>query len=153
MTESPVATPRPVLVLYAPADEAFVRGYFLPALGPASGARGDQPIDACDLSTIEIGGLERALESSSVTIAVISPAFLANPWSRLSESLASGAAVEHDLELIPLVLESCELPLHIREKVSLDFRFRGGALPDHGHHSRRRSRDSRGATFARGVLP
>src|SRR3954470_25083973 len=36
MADAPAAAPRPVLVLYAPADEAFVRGFLLPALGPAA---------------------------------------------------------------------------------------------------------------------
>jgi WD40 repeat protein len=119
-----MSDPRPLLVLYAPADEAFVRGYFLAALGPPSDDEGNQLIDARDLATIEIAELEHALLATSVTIAVVSRAFLANPWSRLSELLVSSVAVERDLEMIPLVLESCPLPLHIRERVSLDFRFR-----------------------------
>ncbi len=127
MVEATLPHPRPVLVLHAPADESFVRGYLLSALGAGAvdvaGVVG--AIEVRDLATVDVAELERALEACGLMIAVISPAFLADPWSRLSELLASGAAVERDLDMIPLVLESCPLPLHIREKVWLDFRFRG----------------------------
>lgn len=122
MAEGPAAGARPVLVLFAPADEAFVRGFLLPALGPSAH---DQPVvDARDLATAEIATLDEALLAGGVAIAVITPAFLTNPWSRQSEVLASGAAIDGKLELIPLVLEDCTLPPHIRYKVKLDFQRR-----------------------------
>ena len=115
---------RPVLVLYAPADEAFVRGFLLPALGPS--AHGEAVIDARDLATTEIAALDDALLASGVAIAVLTPAFLTNPWSRQSELIATGAALDSQLEFVPLWLEDCTLPPHLRYRVLLDFRDRAG---------------------------
>src|SRR5262249_16697441 len=120
MTES--VAPRPVLVLFAPADEPFVRGYLMPALGPA--ASGAPLIDAHDLATVEIDALERALAASSVTLGVLTPAFLTNLCARLRGGLASNPASARDLEVTPLVPEACPLPIHIREKARPDFRPR-----------------------------
>jgi WD40 repeat protein len=122
MAEAAAPAPRPVLVLYVPADEPFVRGFLLPALGPS--AHGEPVIDARDLATTEVGVLDDALVAGGVAIAVITPAFLTNPWARQSELLASGAAVDGKLEVVPLWLEDCALPPHIRYKVLLDFRDR-----------------------------
>ena len=123
MTEPPAAAARPVLVLYAPADEPFVRGFLLCALGQTPGieVHGAQVIDAHDLAAIALDELEQALRRSGVAIAVISAAFLTNQWSRYSELLASSAAVENALDVIPLVLDGCTLPLHIKAKLGLDF--------------------------------
>jgi len=123
MTDAPAAPARPVLVLHAPADEPFVRGYLVPALGP--GASGEPAIEIRDLAAVEIPELEAALTAGGIAIAVITPAFLANPWSRLAELLAMNAAIERDLEVIPLVLEDCALPLHLQAKVRLDLRAHG----------------------------
>lgn len=135
MADAAAAPPRPVLVLYVPADEPFVRGFLLPALGPS--AHGEPVIDARDLATTEIAALDEVLLAGGIAIAVITPAFLTNPWARQSEVLASGAAVDGKLEVVPLWLEDCALPPHIRYKVLLDFRDRSTwdklahALRDH----------------------
>src|SRR5690349_20094656 len=135
MADATAAPPRPVLVLYVPADEPFVRGFLLPALGPS--AHGEPVIDARDLATTEIAVLDEALLAGGIAIAVITPAFLTNPWARQSEVLASGAAIDGKLEVIPLWLDDCALPPHIRYKVLLDFRDRSAwdqlaqALRDH----------------------
>ena len=135
MADAAAAPPRPVLVLYVPADEPFVRGFLVPALGPS--AHGEPVIDARDLATTEVAVLDQALLAGGVAIAVITPAFLTNPWARQSELLASGAAVDGKLEVVPLWLEDCALPPHIRYKVVLDFRDRSAwdklaqALRDH----------------------
>src|SRR5215468_11358273 len=120
MADAPAAAPRPVLVLFVPADEAFVRGFLLPALGPS--AHGEQVIDARDLATAQVAELDAALLASGIAIAVITPAFLTNPWARQSEALASSAAVDSKLEVIPLWLADCTLPPHIKYRVLLDFR-------------------------------
>ncbi|HEX3758836.1 MAG TPA: hypothetical protein VHW23_09030, partial [Kofleriaceae bacterium] len=124
MADAATAAPRPVLVLYVAADEPFVRGFLLPALGPS--AQGEPVIDARDLAITEVAELDAALQAGGVAIAVITPAFLTNPWARQSEVLASGAAVDGTLEVVPLWLADCTLPPHIRYKVLLDFRDRGG---------------------------
>jgi WD40 repeat protein len=113
-----------VLVLFAPADEAFVRGFLLPALGPS--AHGEAVVDARDLAATEIAALDDALLASEVAIAVLTPAFLTNPWSRQSELIATGAALDSRLEFVPLWLEDCTLPPHLRYRVLLDFRDRAG---------------------------
>jgi WD40 repeat protein len=123
MADAAATAPRPVVVLYVPADEPFVRGFLLPALGPS--VHGEPVIDARDLATTEISALDEALLAGGAAIAVITPAFLTNPWARQSELLASGAAVDGKLEVVPLWLEDCALPPHIRYKVLLDFRDRG----------------------------
>jgi WD40 repeat protein len=122
MADAIAAPPRLVLVLYVPVDEPFVRGFLLPALGPS--AHGEPVIDARDLAATEVAALDAALGAGGVAIAVITPAFLTNPWARQSELLASGAAVDGQLEVVPLWLEDCALPPHIRYKVLLDFRDR-----------------------------
>src|SRR3954466_14037470 len=123
MAGEPAPSPRPVVVRSVPGEEPFVRGFLLPALGPS--AHGEPVIDARDLATTEVAELDEALLAGGVAIAVITPAFLTNPWARQSEVLASGAAVDGKLEVVPLWLEDCALPPHIRYKVLLDFRDRG----------------------------
>src|ERR1051326_5840783 len=116
MTDAPA--PRPVLVLHVPADEPFVHGFLLPALGPS--ARGEAVIDARALEAARTAELDAALLASGVVIAVMTPAFLNNPWARQSEVLASDAAVDSRLDVVPLVLEPCELPLHLKYRIKLD---------------------------------
>jgi WD40 repeat protein len=114
------AAPRAVLVLHVTADEPFVRGYLVPALGPTP------VVEARDVATLALAELEQALGASRITIAVITPAFLGDPRSRFSELVASDAAIERALAIIPLVLEDCALPLHMKAQVRLDFRSEPG---------------------------
>lgn len=118
-------------MLYAPADEAFVRGYLAPALGLPPEA-GDECAEGMALGSRELAArpvreLARLVGESRYVVPVLSPAALADPWVQLSDELAShGAAGDGDLQrgVIPLLLADCELPLHLRAGVALDFRQR-----------------------------
>lgn len=112
-----------VLILHAAADEAFVRGYLAPALG----LPGDSPRlrSAGQLARLPLPELERELEDAYPVIAVLTPAFLADPWLRQAEALAGTAAIAGRATLVALVLRECALPLHLAARVSLDFRDPG----------------------------
>ncbi|TMQ23429.1 MAG: ATP-binding protein, partial [Deltaproteobacteria bacterium] len=120
MTDPPAAA-RSVLVLYATADEPFVRGFLVPALGAAPG----QSVEARDVTQLVVADLETTLAAGRVVLEVITPAFLVGPWSAQVEQIAAGAALDQRIELIALHVEDCSLPLHIRYKEMLDFRSRG----------------------------
>ncbi len=109
-----------LFVAHAAADRAFVHGYLLPALGlPAERVR--LTGDAAP-SPEAIAALAKVVEVSRVTLVVLTPAFLADPWARCTEQWASHAAISAERSVIPLVLERCQVPLHLRANVELDFR-------------------------------
>jgi len=111
-----------VFVVHAAADESFVQGYLLPALGLAP-ERVLVPKKLCPGRLI-IGEIERGVRSSRLTIVVLSFAYMADHWAIFGEQLAAYATVAREAhgQLLPLVLENCELPTHIRALVKLDFR-------------------------------
>ena len=129
MTDSATAlttgahAPRSALVLYAAADEAFVRGFLVPALGTAAGPDGQAvALDARDPLTMAAAELDQALHRYAVVVPVISAAFLADPWTRASELMATDATKGRpELVVIPLVLEQVALPTHIAYKMTLGF--------------------------------
>ena len=80
-----------LFVAHAAADRAFVHGYLLPALGlPAERVR--LTGDAAP-SPEAIAALAKVVEVSRVTLVVLTPAFLADPWARCTEQWASHAAI------------------------------------------------------------
>lgn len=98
-----------VFIVHAAADEAFVRGYLLDALG--------LPEDrVLRIQTIELGGwttkeIEIGVESSRFTIVVLSPAFLDDTWAKFAHRLATHASAGRDGpgKLLPLLREGCSL--------------------------------------------
>lgn len=135
---------RKVLVLYAPADEAFARGYLAAALGlplepePADGndacaaAAEDNAIGLAlssrELSERPVSELGRLVATSQLVLPVLTPSFLADPWLQLSDQLASHLAVDDGdatAGVVPILLADCEAPLHLRAHVTLDFRQPG----------------------------
>jgi hypothetical protein len=109
-------------VVHAAADESFVQGYLLPELGLA-------PERMLVPSTLALGRfiieeLERGDRASRVTVVVLSPAYMADHWAVFGERLAAHASIANEAggRLRPLLLEDCDLPIHIRALVSLDFR-------------------------------
>jgi len=108
-----------LFISYAEADSAWVQGYLIPALGlpeqhviTRQAFRPGAPL---------VAEIERAVTSSWYTILVLSPAYLADEWSSLSEHLASHfTIVQQQKLLIPLILKTCELPLRIDFRVRLD---------------------------------
>jgi WD40 repeat protein/energy-coupling factor transporter ATP-binding protein EcfA2 len=97
-----------------------VTGYLLPALGlPA-----DRVLtkDQFRPGAPVVEEFERAVGHSRFTAVVLTPAYLADEWSVFGEQLASHAAVADGRNrLIPVLLEPCELPLHVEFRVRLDY--------------------------------
>ena len=108
-----------LFLAYADADRAWVEGFLRPALGVPNEHTitiqtfrpGASVVDEC----------ERAVTSSCYTVLVLSPAFLADRWTEFGEQLASFASVEEGRGwLVAIVLQPCQLPLHLRFRVWLD---------------------------------
>jgi hypothetical protein len=127
---SPAAAPRPrprrqLLLLYAPADEAFARGYLTPALGlRQDDSEAGLAISSAELARRPVQELARLLAESRVVLPVVSPAFLVDPWLQLSDDHAAHQALAGGARVVPLLLADCEVPLHLRATVALDFRRR-----------------------------
>jgi len=109
-------------IIHAAADETFVQGYLLCALRLAS-ERVLVP------KTLVLGRfirseIERGVRSSRVTIVVLSSAYITDHWAVFGEQIAAYASLAKDVHgvLLPLLREDCELPVHIRALVKLDFR-------------------------------
>lgn len=109
---------RATLVLFAPGDEAFVRGYLLSALG--GDQNGGETLRVLDPATSP-GDLDRELAGCRTTLVVVSSAFLADPRARHAELLASERAIDDGAEVIALELEADTLPPHLRVGVHVDF--------------------------------
>src|SRR4051812_9124530 len=109
---------RPVLVLYVPANAPFVNGFLLPALGAS--AQGVPVLDALALETAKTAELDAAMENHGVVIVVFTPAFLNDRWARLSDILATDAAITRALAMVPVILEPCEVPPHVKIWQQLD---------------------------------
>jgi formylglycine-generating enzyme required for sulfatase activity len=107
-----------LLLLYDQADRHWVHGFLLPELGldPSSVVTPESP----RLGGVQVEELERAVESARVTVLVLSPAFQDSRWSQLAELLASHDSVRRKFDLVPLVLQPYELPLHLDFRVRLD---------------------------------
>lgn len=114
-----------VFVVHAAADEWFVQGYLLRKLGlPPARVLVPRTLELGELLVSEI---ERGVRSSRVTIVVLSSAYLTDHWAVFGEKIAAYASVAEDGHgaLIPLLRDDCELPVHIRALVKLDFRAPG----------------------------
>lgn len=128
-----------MLILYAPADEAFARGYLAAALGlplPPSSDGGEAPgaprgnaaglaLSSRELAARPVSELGALVTTSRVIVPILTPAFLADPWLQLSDELASHVTVgdgDTTAGVVPLLLAACEAPLHLRANVTLDFR-------------------------------
>jgi hypothetical protein len=106
-----------LFVVHAATDAEFVRGYLLPSLNlPSSRVL---LIDDLPLGGVIIS-VDRGVTQSRFTVAVLSPAYLADRWAIFGEQLASHLSVD-DTRIIPLRLTACDLPLRLDARVSLDF--------------------------------
>jgi hypothetical protein len=65
--------------------------------------------------------IERGVQSSRWTIAVLTPAYVADRWAVFGDQLASCAS-DPEGRLIPLLRSDCKLPLRLDFLVALDFR-------------------------------
>ena len=87
--------PAPVydlFIIHADADRAWVEGYLKPILGLEPG-RVITPGNF-KLGVATTKEFDRAVTSSRFSVLVLSPAFLADPWSEFGEQLASHTSVE-----------------------------------------------------------
>ncbi|HEY0194347.1 MAG TPA: TIR domain-containing protein, partial [Kofleriaceae bacterium] len=113
------SSPRSTLVLYAAADEPFVRGFLLPALGSAALLDAREPLG---LTSAE---LDAALQQHAVVVAIISAAFMADPWTRAAEAMAADATrARPELAVVPVVVDDVALPTHIAYRMTLAFQDR-----------------------------
>jgi WD40 repeat protein len=103
--------------IYADADASFVKGYLLPELG----LRPDRVLLSNELGTSRVDEIERGVTQSTVTIAILSQAYLSDCWAIFGGQLA-GHADESKGRLIPLLLGDCKIPLHLDFRVAVDFR-------------------------------
>jgi Tol biopolymer transport system component len=118
VSSEPAAYAFDLFVVHASADADFVRGYLLPTLNlPSSRV---QLIDELPLGGLVVAEIDRGVSRSRFTVAVLSPAYLADRWAVFGELLASHLSDE-DVHVIPLRLTGCQLPLRLDARVSLDF--------------------------------
>jgi WD40 repeat protein len=111
-----------VFVVHAIADDWFVQGYLLPKAGLA--AERVLVLAGLCLGELITSEIERGVRSSRVTIVVLSSAYMDDHWAEFAEQIAAYESVAKDSHgvLLPLLLEPCGLPTHIRALVKLDFR-------------------------------
>src|SRR4029079_15485203 len=108
-----------LFIVHAEADGSFVHGHLLPALGIA-------PERVLLSSALQIGApiaseIERGVRTSRLTVAVPTPAYMAERWTVFGEQLAEHASAARG-DLVPLLLADCEVPLRLDFLVALDFR-------------------------------
>lgn len=101
-------------------DKTWVRRIFVPALEAAC-------LRVCvDHRDFQLGAplvteMARAVEQSRVTVAVLSPAYLAGRFAELENVLAEHVGLEERaLRLLYVVREPCEPPLRMRARLRLD---------------------------------
>jgi WD40 repeat protein len=127
-----------LFVVHAPEDAWFVEGFLLAALQLPAGkvvlsctwAPGALPrpgtVDGAvgGLIAAPVGDIERGARAT-VTVVVVSPAFLASTWALFAEQVAAyqrmllgsnGAYL-----LVPAVIAPCELPLQLKHLTALEF--------------------------------
>ena len=115
---------RPELfVAYAESDAGWVHGFLLPELGLDSGS----VLTPQDFrpGAVLVEELDRAVEAARLTVLVLSRAFATSRWSAFAELLATHDTLRRNAaRLIPVLLETYELPLHLDFRVRLDFTVR-----------------------------
>ena len=108
-----------LFVSYTSTDRIWVESYLLPALNLPS----ERIITTQDFrpGALLVNEFERAVTNSRYTVLVLSPHYLNDKWSTLSEHLVSYSTVaEQSDHIIPLLLKPCDLPLRIDYRVRLD---------------------------------
>jgi hypothetical protein len=108
-----------LFISHAEADRAWVEGYLLDALQSA-GVRCSTEA-AFTVGMPRLSEFERAISQSRQTLLVLSPAYLADPYTNLVEGLVTRYGVESGTwPVIPLILRPVELPMRLALLVSLD---------------------------------
>jgi WD40 repeat protein len=128
-----------MFVVHAPEDTWFVEGFLLATLSlPANAILTSSSLG---LGTLIVNEIERGA-LSPVTVVIVSPAFLASPWTRFASELALHQSVEgvgtSTTTLVPVILADCDMPLLLRFREPLDFRKRD---PEHWEREAARLRE------------
>ncbi len=129
LEETPAEKPEPLpdefsydaFISVSEADRAWVFKEVLPRLEKA-GLRVCLDFRDFDRGAQWLHEVERAVLTSRKTLAVLTPAYLANEWAELEYTLARSLdPASRRRRLIPLLKEKCELPLSLRFLVPVDF--------------------------------
>ena len=108
-----------VFVSYAAADRAWLEGFLLDALETA-GVR-IHTEDAFALGVPRLVEFERAIQQSTRTLLVLSPAYLADSFGQFVDVLINSYGMETATwPVIPLILQPAALPARLRQLVPLD---------------------------------
>jgi tetratricopeptide (TPR) repeat protein len=98
-----------LFIAYAQADEAWVKGYLVPALGLDEGVR---PMWEIRPGAVITEDIERAMAQSQYTLVVMSKAWEADEWARFAKVLAERLFVKsRGIRAIPCILEDCSVEL------------------------------------------
>ncbi len=108
-------------ISYSHHDEQWVQGWLLPNLEKAG-------IKVCiDFRDFEpgapsLGEMERAVLTSRKTLLVLTPDYIQSQWAEFENLLVQTLdPAARQRRLLPLMVNSCELPLRIRTLTYLDF--------------------------------
>src|SRR5215207_3429344 len=108
-----------VFISYAAEDHAWVEGYLLDALTAASVRVHTE--DAFALGVPRLIEFERAIQQSTRTLLVLSPAYLIDTFGQFVDVLVNSYGMETATwPLIPLILQTIELPPRLSQLVRLD---------------------------------
>ena len=108
-----------VFISYAAEDRAWVEGYLLDAL-TAAGVRVHTE-DTFALGVPRLIEFERAIQQSTRTLLVLSPAYLIDTFGQFVDVLVNSYGMETATwPVIPLLLQPANIPTRLRQLVMLD---------------------------------
>lgn len=120
-----------VLVSYNHKDKKWVDTELLPRLKGAGlkvciDSESHQPGEPFEVGTPVIKAIEKAVSASHKTICVFSPAYLGSEWCELEDILtATLDPAARQRRLVPILLQHCDLPPHIKGRLYVDFSSAG----------------------------
>lgn len=110
-----------IFVSYSSVNKDWVRKTFVPILENAG-------LKVCDYyRDFEVGApivmeMERAVLESRKTIPILSPAYLKSGWTEFESLLVQTTdAANRNRRVLPVMLEKCELPPHIKYMNCINF--------------------------------
>jgi tetratricopeptide (TPR) repeat protein len=110
-----------IFVSYSSVNKDWVRKTFIPILEKAG-------LKVCDYyRDFDVGApivmeMERAILESSKTIPVLSPAYLKSGWTEFESLMFQTLdAANRNRRVLPIILETCELPLRIKYMNCINF--------------------------------
>ncbi|GAB4581676.1 MAG: hypothetical protein Fur0022_44250 [Anaerolineales bacterium] len=116
-----VGTDYDAFLSYSKHDQPWVDTHLIPRLQNAGIIYLDY--QQFQLGALKLNEVERAVISSRKTLMVISLRYLQEDWQGFASVLASSFGLEQGKwPAIPLIIETCELPLRLRALTELDLR-------------------------------